>query len=118
LASFFTLLYAHGVRRDRGDKLWWTLSHKGMFNVSSFYRVLACKDGFPFCWKSIWWTKVILIGKILTMDNLRKRREDVGGARPFILFILGQPFLAPLVISFSDFLVYFSPSTWAFLLCT
>jgi hypothetical protein len=56
---------------------------KGMFDLSSFCRVLACKDGFPFHWKSIWQTKVSLrvafsawsvaLGMILTMDNLRKR---------------------------------------------
>jgi hypothetical protein len=31
-----------------------------MFDVSSFYRVLACNDGIPFTWKSIWLTKVPL----------------------------------------------------------
>jgi hypothetical protein len=31
-----------------------------MFDVSSFDRILACKDGFLFPWKSIWRTKVPL----------------------------------------------------------
>jgi hypothetical protein len=48
LASFFTLLYSYKARREREDKFWWALSHKGMFDVSSFYRVLACNDGIPF----------------------------------------------------------------------
>jgi hypothetical protein len=81
LASFFTLLYSYNVRQGGEDKLWWAPSHKGIFDVS-FSRVLACKDGFPFPWKSIWWTKVPLrvtffawlaaLGKILTMDNISK----------------------------------------------
>jgi hypothetical protein len=84
LASFFTLLlYSCRVRQEGEYKLWWAPSHKRMFDVSSFYRVLACKDGFPFPWMSIWLaSKVPLrgvffflawsatLGKILTMDIL------------------------------------------------
>jgi hypothetical protein len=83
LASFHTLLYSHRVRRKGVDKLWWVPSQKGRFDVRSFYRVLGCKDDASFPWKSIWRTKVLLkvaffvwsatLGKILTMDNLRKR---------------------------------------------
>jgi hypothetical protein len=43
LASFFTLLYSIRVRSEGDDKLWWTPSHKGKFDVSSFYKVLAAK---------------------------------------------------------------------------
>ena len=62
-------------------------SYKVMFDVSSFYNVLAFKDGFPFPSKSIWRTKVPLrmtffawsmtLGKILTMDNLKKQHVIV-----------------------------------------
>jgi hypothetical protein len=50
--------------------------------VSSFYKVLPCKKEDPFPWRSIWRTKVpfkvaffawsVALGKILTLDNLRK----------------------------------------------
>ena len=55
--------------------------------VSSLYHVVACNHGTPFPWKSVWRTKVLLrvacfawslvVGKILTMDNLRKRHVIV-----------------------------------------
>jgi hypothetical protein len=60
LASFFTLLYSIRVRNQGDNKLWWTPSHKGKFDVSSFYKVLACKEKDPFPWRSIWRTKVPL----------------------------------------------------------
>jgi hypothetical protein len=85
LASFFTLLYFIRVRRE--DQLWWSPSHKGNFDVRSFYEALACKEVVHFLWKSIWRTKVPLkvaffvwsaaLRKILTLDNLRKRRVVV-----------------------------------------
>jgi hypothetical protein len=62
-------------------------SHKGKFDVRSFYKTLACKEAIHFPWKSIWRTKVPLKvaffawtaaqGKILTLDNLRKKRVIV-----------------------------------------
>jgi hypothetical protein len=88
-ASLFTLLYSIRVRSEVEDKLWWTPSHKGEFDVRSFYKVLACEDEALFPWKSIWRTKVSLklalfawsatLGKILTLDNLRKRHVIVIG---------------------------------------
>jgi len=90
LASFYTLLYSHRVRRKEEDKLWWAPSHKGNFDVRSLYKILACKDAFPFPWKSIWRTQVpsnvallffpawlAAIAKILTMYNLKKRHVTV-----------------------------------------
>jgi hypothetical protein len=75
------------VGHDGEDQLWWSPSHKGKFEVRSFYKVLACKEVVHFPWKSIWWTKAPLkvalfawttaLGNILTMDNLRKRRVIV-----------------------------------------
>jgi hypothetical protein len=38
LASFYTLLYSSRVRREGEDKLSWALSHKGKFDVGSFYK--------------------------------------------------------------------------------
>jgi hypothetical protein len=83
LASFFTLFYSIRVRSEGDDKLWWTPSYIGKFDVSSFYKVLACKEEVSFPGRSIWRTKVPLkvaffawsavLRKILTLDNLRKR---------------------------------------------
>jgi hypothetical protein len=84
LASFYSLLYSFRGRRGGVDKLWWIPSHKGIFDIRSFYKILAHKDNPSFPWKSIWRTKAPLkvaffawsatLGKILTMDNLRKRQ--------------------------------------------
>ena len=53
----------------------------------SFYNVNVPHDGTPFLWKSVWRIKVSLrvaffvwsvsLGKILTMDNLKKRHVIV-----------------------------------------
>jgi hypothetical protein len=77
LASFYTLLYSHSVRREGKNKLRW----------APFHKILACKEAFPFPWKRIWQTKVLLKvaffawsaaqGKILTMDNFRKKHVIV-----------------------------------------
>jgi len=87
LASFFTFLYSIRRDRDREDKLWWSPSRKGKFDVRSFYKIFAYKETAHFPWKSIWRTKVPLkvaffawvaaLGKILTLNNLRKRQVIV-----------------------------------------
>jgi len=87
LASFFSLLYLTRVDGDGEDRLWWSPSHKEKFDVRFFYKVLACKEGIHFPWKSIWRTMVPLKvaffawtaaqRKILTLDNLRKKRVIV-----------------------------------------
>jgi hypothetical protein len=41
LTSFFTLLYSISLDRDGEDKLWWSPSRKGKFDVRSFYKSLA-----------------------------------------------------------------------------
>jgi hypothetical protein len=78
LASFFTLLlYSCRVRQEGKNKLWWAPSHKRMFDVSSFYRVLACKDGFPFPWMSIWLaSKVPLRGVFFFPRLVGNPRKD------------------------------------------
>jgi hypothetical protein len=70
------------VRWVGEDKLWWDPSKKGLFGVKSFYSVMGCHDCVCFPRKSVWRTKVplrvaflvwsVALGKILTMDNLRK----------------------------------------------
>jgi hypothetical protein len=87
LTSFFTLLYYISLDRDGEDKLWWSPSRKGKFDVRSFYKSLAFKEKSHFPWKSIWHTKVPLkvafftwaaaLGNILTLDNIRKRHVIV-----------------------------------------
>jgi len=87
LASFFTLLYTIRLDHDGEDKLLWSPSCKGKFDVRSFYNILAYKDTVLFPWKSIWQTKVPLkvvffawvaaLGKIITLDNLIKRQVIV-----------------------------------------
>jgi hypothetical protein len=48
VTSFFTLLYSLRGRREGEDKLWWSPSRKGKFDVRSFYTVLACNNVRPF----------------------------------------------------------------------
>jgi len=60
LASFFSSLYSTRVDGDGEDRLWWSPSHKGKFDVRFFYKVRACKEVIHFPWKSIWQTKVPL----------------------------------------------------------
>jgi hypothetical protein len=43
LASFFTLLYSISVSRKREDQLWWFPVNKWIFDVRSYYKILACK---------------------------------------------------------------------------
>ena len=84
LASFYTLLYSHKIRREREDKIWWVPSRKGKFDVRSFCKILTHNETICFPWRSIWQTKTPLrvaffvwtavLGKILTLDNLRKRQ--------------------------------------------
>jgi hypothetical protein len=83
---FFNLLYSFRLRRSGEDKLCWVPSKKGLFNVRSYYNALALHDNTPFSWKSILRNKApmrvaffawsAILGKILTMDNLRKRHAQ------------------------------------------
>jgi hypothetical protein len=73
LASFYTL-YSIRVIRAGKDKLWWAFSHKGKFDIRSFYRVFACKDEVPFPWKSILRTKVLL--KVVFFRLVGSFKED------------------------------------------
>jgi hypothetical protein len=44
LASFFTLLYSIRLDRDGEDKLWWSPSRKGKFDIRSFYKTLSYRE--------------------------------------------------------------------------
>jgi hypothetical protein len=80
---FFNMLYSFIMRWGSEDKLCWTPSKRGLFDVRPFYNVLSPIDSTHFLWKSIWWNNVLLkvtcfarsaaFRKIFTMDNLRKQ---------------------------------------------
>jgi hypothetical protein len=69
------------------DKLWWNPSKKGRFKVKDFFKALSNAEGYDFPRKSVWRTKAppraaffvwsAALGKILTLDNLRKRQVVV-----------------------------------------
>ena len=64
--------------------MWWIPARKGIFSVKSFYKALTPESNSHFPWRKIWshkappkasffvWTASL--DKILTTDNLRKRR--------------------------------------------
>jgi hypothetical protein len=74
LASFFALLYSIRIERNAEDKLWWSPSRKGKFDVSSFYKTLVYKESACFPWKSIWRTKAPSKVAFFRMDG--SARED------------------------------------------
>jgi hypothetical protein len=83
VALFYKCLYDCNMRGGGVDKLRWLPSSKGVFEVKTFYRVLSPPGSPHFPWKGIWRTKApprvaffawtAAWGKILTMDNLRRR---------------------------------------------
>lgn len=80
---FFNYLYLIRMRQGDEDKLYWAPSRRGLFDVRLFGFILLPQDRSHFPWRSIWLNKAFLIvaffawsvalGKILTMDNLRKQ---------------------------------------------
>jgi hypothetical protein len=80
-------LYSTRVDCEGEDQLWWSPSHKGKFDVRSFYKALACKEALHFplekhlaakvLLKVAFFTWVAALGKILTLDNLRQRHVIV-----------------------------------------
>jgi hypothetical protein len=77
------MLYSCKIAQGNVDRIYWSPSKKGVFEVKSFYKVLSNPANEMFPWKSIWRTKVpsrvaffgwnAALEKILTHDNLRKR---------------------------------------------
>jgi exonuclease III len=83
ISTFFEMLYSCKISQGNADRLYWSPSKKGVFEVKSFYKILSNTAIGMFPWKSIWRSKVpsrvaffgwnAVLGKILTHDNLRKR---------------------------------------------
>jgi hypothetical protein len=81
LPPFFRC-YTQPVNRDSADRLWWVPSKKCAFKVKTFNSLVGF-EGRRFPWKSVWRTQdpsraaffswLVALGKILTVDNLRKR---------------------------------------------
>ena len=84
MVAFFSLLHFHTPRGEGVDKLVWRSYRKGIFDSRSFYHVLHVPTEICFPWKSIWGVKaphrvaffmwMVAWGRILTCDNLKKRR--------------------------------------------
>jgi hypothetical protein len=82
--SFFDQLYSTRVRHGEVDRVVWILSKRRNFEVKTFYKALVCHEAASFPWKGIWRVKALkwvaffgwtaALGKILTHDNLRRRR--------------------------------------------
>ena len=83
--SFMALIYSQVISPGVSDTLCWNPSSRGIFEVCSYYYVLIQphpEENFP--WKCVWKAKVpprvafftwtAALGKILTTENLRKRR--------------------------------------------
>ena len=76
------LIYSGSWRRNEVDKMYWKLSPRGVFDVRSYYRALQPPNLDLFPWKLLWKPKVptkvsffiwiVALGKILTIDNLRR----------------------------------------------
>jgi hypothetical protein len=83
ISPFFEVLYSCKISQGNVDRIRWSSSKKGLFEVKSFYKILSNSNAEVFPWKSIWRCKVpkrvaffgwnAALGKILTHDNLRKR---------------------------------------------
>jgi exonuclease III len=83
ISPFFEVLYSCKISQGNVDRIRWSSSKKGLFEVKSFYKILSNSHAEVFPWKSIWRCKVpkrvaffgwnAALGKILTHDNLRKR---------------------------------------------
>jgi hypothetical protein len=87
VTALFQKLQSIAIQRENQDKLWWIPSKKGTFKVKDFFKALSRAEGRGFPWKGVWRTKSppraaffvwsAAIGKILTLDNLRKRQVVV-----------------------------------------
>ena len=84
LVSFLSRLYSVSINDSGLDRMCWQRDSKTKFSVHSYYCCLHVPNPVQFPWKRVWkskapprvafflWTTVW--GKILTNDNLRKRR--------------------------------------------
>ena len=84
LNSFLELIYSISLNDSGVDQFCWLKNCKKSFTVRSYYHSLTAHASQQFPWKGIWKPKVptrisffvwtAVLGKILTNDNLRKRR--------------------------------------------
>ena len=82
--DLMAFLYQQKVKRIEADQLRWVCTPSGLFEVRSYYRMLSSQHSTNFPWKSIWQNRVphkvafftwlVAHGKILTIDNLCRRR--------------------------------------------
>jgi hypothetical protein len=80
--SRFFEMYSFKVRYEGEDKICWIHLRRKSFEVKSYYKVSSIPIHSSFPWKSNWKVKVpprvaffmwmTTLGKILTLDNLRK----------------------------------------------
>ena len=78
------LIYSGVVRQGEADVMCWNASSHKLFEVKSFYAMLHPVSTKVFPWKKVWKSKApskvsfflwtAAMGKILTTENLRKRR--------------------------------------------
>ena len=84
LIVFMELLYTMNIRCHEADVMCWNPSPLSIFEVKSFYKILQPGSVQIFPWRVIRKSKAPLqvnfflwtaaLGKVLTMDNLRKTR--------------------------------------------
>ena len=81
VANFMDLINSSVINQSGMDEICWNPSPRSMFEVKSYYRLLHSSTWLSFPWKSLWrqksrhffcWTEAM--GKIITVDDLRKRR--------------------------------------------
>ena len=84
---FMGLVYSLTVRGFGPNKVCWKLARNRVFEVRGYYSSFYPPTFVSFPWRMIWQLKVpprvaffswsVSLGKILTIDNLRKRRVIV-----------------------------------------
>uniref|UniRef100_A0A2N9HC79 Reverse transcriptase domain-containing protein n=1 Tax=Fagus sylvatica TaxID=28930 RepID=A0A2N9HC79_FAGSY len=87
VSSFLELLYSSSAQGHGEDRMCWRGSSKEDYQVKNYYKHLLPSAGVLVPWKSIWKTNapprvaffvwVAAMGRILTIDNLRRRHVIV-----------------------------------------
>jgi hypothetical protein len=85
--SLLELLYSSSAKGCEEYRMCWRGGCKDGFQVKAYYRDILPQSGFTLPWKSIWKSKApprvaffvwtAALGRILTTDNLRRRRMIV-----------------------------------------